>query len=88
MPPNHNIIILEAEYTGPVDDEQVCESILKEILAGCIPDGAGGERKWATWTEGSSSSNSGGNEWGSDGTERQRRVVQMLVTAMRDSLIV
>jgi hypothetical protein len=70
--------ILEAEYTGHLSHIKVVEEILKEFLNGCIPDGGGGEYKWILWDDEDSS-----EEW--DGTERVRKVTQMLGRCMRES---
>jgi hypothetical protein len=57
------------------------EEILKEFLGGCIPDGAGGEYKWWTWGD----DDIGVDGW--EGTERQRRLTQLLGKCMREGAI-
>jgi len=78
---------LEAEYNGYITDVGVVESILKEFLGGCIPDGAGGEYKWWTWTgdDEQRDSDIGNDSW--EGTERQRRLTQLLGRCMREGAI-
>ena len=94
MPPNSNTIILEAELGEPnmkgAQSQEVVETILKEFLEGCIPDNAGGERKWAIWSNTKSEDGGGGKEStrGWEGTERIRRSTQMLTSCMRESSIV
>lgn len=82
IPTNHtSIIVLEAEYSDDTGMEaEVVETILKEFLEGCIPDHAGGERKWYIWDEGEDS------EW--EGTEKSRKATQLLARCLRDSAVI
>ena len=68
--------MLEGEYNGHIDDVQIVETILREFLGGCVPDGAGGEYKWYTDSEG------GSGGW--DGVERQRKLTLLLGRCMRE----
>lgn len=75
------------------------EAVLKEFLEGCIPDNAGGERKWAIWPRsipnpidkdedmGDRAVRDNSQE-GWKGTERIRRSTQMLTSCMRESSMI
>lgn len=95
MPPNSNTIILEAELgesaVNGIESLEVVETILKEFLEGCIPDNAGGRRKWAIWPDTKSEDGRGdgrNSARGWEGTERIRKSTQMLTSCMRESSIV
>lgn len=90
MPPTTNSIILEAEYSAPAStvsadegEESVWEATLREFLEGCIPDNAGGERRWAVWPKEEEEPQ---GPW--EGPERIRRTTQMMTTMMREASVV
>ena len=70
-------ILLEAEYSGHISDTKVAESILREFLEGCIPEGAGGEYKWYTESE-----PEGDGNW--EGAERHRKLTLLLGKCMKE----
>jgi hypothetical protein len=80
-----NTIFLEAEYADSSSESgalDVIETILKEFLLGCIPDHAGGERRWWIWDEGE------GSKDGWEGSERTRRATQLLGRCLRENGII